>query len=213
MRVRRRWLAIVVGVVVAVVIVAAGAIAGQRLVGREQSPTAGATEPPEGATGPEPPSNQAEFVEFRHEPLGIAISYPANWTRIPRPQDPQVVLVAAGSPHESFLVRSIALGAPIPPEKVPEMRQLTDQMVTSGSGVKLLAEPRQIELAGLPGWYYFYSFQDAQTGQTGAHAHYFLAKGNHLLILVFQALPLEEFPRLAPVFDQIAESLRVLPQG
>ncbi|MDP8961769.1 MAG: hypothetical protein M3N32_09170 [Actinomycetota bacterium] len=203
-----------VGVVLAVVIVVVGAIAGQRLVGREQSPTAGAPEPAEGATGPGPPSNPTgEFVEFRHEPLGIAISYPASWTRIPRPQDPQVLLVAAGSPHESFLVRSIALGAPIPPEKVPELRQLTDQMVTSGSGVKLLAEPRQIELAGLPGYYYFYSFQEAQTGQTGAHAHYFLAKGDHLLILVFQALPLEEFPRLAPVFDQIAESLRVLPQG
>lgn len=210
MRMRRKWLVIVVGVALAVVIVVAGAVAGQRLVGGKQSPTAEAPEPADEATGREPVSNPDDFVEFRHDALGIAISYPANWTRIPRPQDPQVILVAAGSPQESFLLRAIALGAPIPPEKVPEMRQLTDQMVTSGSGVKLLAEPRQIELAGLPGYYYFYSFQDAQTGQTGAHAHYFLAKGDQLLILVFQALPLEEFPRLAPVFDQIAESLRVL---
>ncbi|MDQ3931273.1 MAG: hypothetical protein M3252_00310 [Actinomycetota bacterium] len=222
MRVRRKWLVVVVGVVLAVVIVAAGAFAGQRLMGRKQPPTAeapagrdvgdddGAREPVNGATGPEAPANQAGFVEFRHDPLGIAISHPANWRRIPRPQDPQVLLLAAGSPQESFLLRTIALGEPIPPEKIPEMRQLTDQMVTSGAGVKLLAEPRQIELAGLPGYYYFYSFQDAQTGQTGAHAHYFLAKGDRIIILVFQALPLEEFPRLAPVFDQIAESLRLL---
>lgn len=210
MRVRRRWLLVVVGVVLAVGIVAAGAFAGQRLMTRKQSPIATAQETAEEAPNPPPPPNPEEFVEFRHDPLGIAISYPANWTRLQRPNDPQVLLVAAGSPQESFLLRAIALGAPIPPEKMPELRQLTDTMVTSGSGVKLLTEPRQIELAGLPGYYYLYSFPDPQTGQTGAHAHYFLVKGDHLIVLVFQALPLEEFPRRAPLFDQIAGSLRVL---
>lgn len=212
MRVRRRWLLIVLGVVLGIGIVAAAAIAGQRLVGQKQRPTAAAPENGEEAASPAPPSNPAEFVEFRHDPLGIAISYPANWTTIPRENDPQVLLVATGSPSESFLLRAIALPAPIPPDKIPEMKQLTDQMVTAGAGVELLTEPRQIELAGLPGYYYFYSFQDAQTGQTGVHSHYILAKGDHLIVLVFQALPAEEFPRLAPLFDRIAESLRVLPQ-
>ncbi len=202
MRVRRRWLVIVVGVVLAVGIVAIGAFAGQQLVARRQPPTAASE------TASPPSSQDTEFVEFRDESLGLSISYPANWTRIPRPSDPQVLLLAAGSPQESFLLRAIALGAPIPPEKIPEMRVLTDQMVTSGAGVKLLAEPRQVELSRLPGYYYFYSFQDAQTGQTGAHAHYFLVKGDRLIVLVFQALPLEEFPRLAPLFDRIAESFR-----
>ncbi len=206
MKVRRRWLVILVSVVAAVVIVAAAAIAGQRLVERKESPTAAPQ--PEEVNGSSP-SKPGEFVEFRHDPLRLAISYPANWTRIPRPDDTQVLLVAVGSPQESFLLRAIPLGAPIPPEKIPEMRQLTDQLVTSGTGVKLLTEPRQIELAGLPGYYYLYSFPDQQTGQTGVHAHYFLIKGDHLIVLVFQALPQEEFPRLAPLFDRIAESFRV----
>lgn len=205
MRVRRKWLVILVGVVLAVVIVAAGAVAGQRLVTRKQAPTAAATE-----TGSPPSSPAAEFVEFRHDPLGIAISYPATWTRLQRPNDPQVLLIAAGSPRESFLLRAVPLGTPIPAEQIPGMRQLTDPLVTSGPGVKQLAEPRQIELAGLPGYYYFYSFQDAETGQTGAHAHYFLVKGDQLIVLVFQALPIDEFQRLASLFDRIAESLRVL---
>ncbi|MDQ4144041.1 MAG: hypothetical protein M3198_09920 [Actinomycetota bacterium] len=204
---RRRWLVVVVGVLLAVGIVAVGAVAGQRLMERKTPPAAApeASEPAEPST-----SNPGEFVEFRHEPLGLAISYPANWSVIPRPNDPQVLLLASGSPNESFLLRAIPLGVAIPPEKVPEMKQLTDQLVTSGAGVKLLTEPQQIELAGLPGYYYLYSFPDPQTGQTGAHAHYFLAKGDHLIVLVFEAKPAEEFPRLAPLFDRIAESLRVL---
>ncbi len=207
MRVRRRWLVVVVSVVLAVGVIAAGAIAGQRLVAKKQAPAAGPS--PEDATNPSSP-DAGELAEFRHDPLGLAISYPATWARIPRPDDPHVLLVASEGRAGSFLLRAIPLGIPIPPEKIPELRQLTDQMVTSGPGVKLLAEPRQIELAGLTGYYYLYTFPEEKSGRTGAHAHYFLVKGDHLVVLVFEAMPQEEFPRLAPQFDEIAGSLRVV---
>ncbi len=206
MRVRRRWLVVVVSVVLAVGVIAAGAIAGQRLMARKQAPAAGPS--PEDAANPSSP-NEGELAEFRHDQLGLAISYPATWARIPRPDDPNVLLVASEGRAGSFLLRAIPLGVVVPPEKIPEMRQLTDQMVTSGTGVKLLAEPRQIELAGLTGYYYLYTFPEGKSGRTGAHAHYFLVKGDHLIVLVFQALPQEEFPRLAPLFDRMAESFRV----
>ncbi|MFN2556522.1 MAG: hypothetical protein ABR592_06535, partial [Nitriliruptorales bacterium] len=148
---------IVVSVVLAVGIVAAGAIAGQRLVGRKQ-PSA-APESTQDANNPASP-NPDEFVEFRNDERGVAISHPAHWRRIPRPDDPNVLLVATGGPQESFLLRAIPLGVAIPPEKVPEMRQLTDSLVTGGAGVQLLTEPRQIELAGLGGFYYLYTFPD-----------------------------------------------------
>lgn len=216
MSVRRRWLAIVMGVAVAVGIVGAAAVAGQRLFTARALSSAAPSPPGEGeqAQGPTSPAPSSSpvggFVEFRDEALGIAISYPEGWTRLQRPEDPQVLLIASGSPQESFLMRAISLGTPIGAEQLPAMRQLTDQIVTSNSSVKLLAEPAQIDLGGLPGYVYFYSFQDPQTGQTGAHSHYFLFKDQILIALVFQALPVDAFKRSAPVFDEIAASFRVL---
>ncbi|MCA1683766.1 MAG: hypothetical protein LC708_01360, partial [Actinobacteria bacterium] len=65
-------------------------------------------------------------------------------------------------------------------------------------------------LAGLPGYFYFYSFQDPGTGQRGAHSHFFVFKGQTLITLVFQALPAEQFPPAATTFDEITGSFRVL---
>jgi hypothetical protein len=78
--------------------------------------------------------------------------------------------------------------------------------VASGKGVRLLAETRRIELGGLPGWFYFYTFRDGS--RRGVHSHYFLFQGSTMITLVFQALPADQFPRYAPTFDRIAGSFR-----
>lgn len=155
-----------------------------------------------------------ELVEFRHEPAGFAISYPKGWTRSQSP-DPQIMFVASErNPAEnrggSILVRVAPLEMAVGREQLAEVRKSTDAIVTSGEGVELKAEPTDIEVAGLPGLYYFYTFHDPVSGQRGAHSHYFLFHGKAMVSLVFQALPQDDLTRLAPLLDRVAESFRVL---
>jgi hypothetical protein len=60
-----------------------------------------------------------------------------------------------------------------------------------------------VRQAGLPGYFYFYSFKDPASGQEGVHSHYFLFKGPTMISFVFQALPKDDFQRLANVFDEV----------
>jgi hypothetical protein len=196
---RRRVAAIVVVVVVAAGLATLASGVGQRLLDPGGTPAAA-------APGPGVPPG---FTEFRSAEAGFAVSYPAGWRRLPS-EDPQVALLAARGPEVSFLVRVAELDVAIGPQELPAAKQLTDQIVTANESVELLAEPQAIELAGLPGYFYFYSFQDSGTGQRGAHSHLFVFKGQTLITLVFQTLPAEQFSAAAPTFDQITGSFRVL---
>jgi len=196
---RRRVLAIVVAVLVAAGLTTLASGVGQRLLDSGDPPAAAV--PGSGL----PPG----FTEFRSSQAGFALSYPAGWTRL-QTADPQVVLLAAQGPQVSFLVRVAELDVAIGPQELPAAKQLTDQIVMANESVELLAEPQPIELAGLPGYFYFYSFQDTGTEQRGAHSHFFVFKGQTLITLVFQTLPAEQFSAAAPTFDQITGSFRVL---
>lgn len=195
-----------------IVLVAAGAGGFGLLAGRESVDT------PRTADAMEAPRAEAasagDLVEFRDEQARFAVSYPEAWIRPPSP-DPQVVLIAAekdpaANQGGSMLVRVTALEAAVGREQLGEVRKATDEIVNSGQGVELKAEPAAIEQGGVPGWYYFYTFQDPVSGQRGAHAHYFLFRGQTMISLVFQALPEGDFIRLAPILDRVAESFRVL---
>ncbi len=166
--------------------------------------------PPQAAAEPSSPNSPpTDFVEFRSEQAGIALSYPKSWTRL-KSDDPQVALVAAKNPQEVFLVRTVRLDTAVGPGQLPAAKKLADRIVNSNKSVKLLAEPAQIELAGLPGYFYFYSFEDPQSKQTGAHSHFFLFDGKKMITIVFQAVPLEQFRQVAPTFDKITNSFRLL---
>lgn len=203
---RKRLLAIVAGVLVlGAGLGALGFGVSQRLLGPEEPPP-----PPPTAAGPSSaPRLPPGFTEFRYPQAGFALAYPADWRRLPS-SDPQVVLVAARNAQESFLVRVVELESPVGPRELPAVKPVTDQIVKSNQSVQLLAEPAQIELAGLPGYFYFYSFADPGSGQRGAHSHFFVFKERKMITLVFQALPVEQFPQVAPTFDQIVSSFRVL---
>ena len=195
---RRRVVAIVVVVLVAAGLATLASGLGQRLLDPERAPAA--------ASGTLP-----GFTEFRSPQGGFAVSYPGEWMRLQSP-DPQVVLLAARGPEVSFLVRVAELDVAIGPQQLPAAKQVTDQIVLANESVELLAEPQPITLAGLPGYFYFYSFQDPGTGQRGAHSHFFVFNGQTLITLVFQTLPAERFPTAAPTFDQITTSFRVLKE-
>lgn len=202
----KRVFLVVAAVLVAGVLATLAAGFAQRMFAapQPQPPPAAATEPssPNGPQG-------GEFVEFRSEQAGFALSYPKSWTRL-RSEDPQVALVAAKNRQDSFLVRVVQLETAVGPEQLPQAKKLADDIVNSNESAELLAEPARIELAGLPGFFYFYSFEDAATKQTGAHTHFFVFDGKKMITIVFQSVPKEQFPQVAPTFDKITSSFRLL---
>ena len=187
----------IVAAVVGVVAVGGGIVVGQNMVGSD-----------DGGDG---------LVEHRVESAGFAISYPEKWKRL-EAKDRDVVLLASERELQdqaggSILARVSDLGVAVGPGQLAEARKVTDALVTEVEGVELQAEPTQLEQGGLPGYFYFYTFLDPVSGQRGAHSHYFLFKDETMLSLVFQAIPQDDFVRLADVFDRVAESLHVIDEG
>jgi hypothetical protein len=152
----------------------------------------------------------AGFTEFRSEQAGFEMAYPSSWSKL-SPTDPQVLLLMSQQgTQDSLLVRVGELQEPVGPQQLPAARQMTDKIVTSNKSVSMVTDPKQIELGGLPGFFYSYNFKDATTGQEGAHSHFFLFNGKSMISIVFQALPKERFAEAAKTFDQIAASFHAL---
>lgn len=150
-----------------------------------------------------------DLVEFTSQEAGLAISHPSDWERLDTGGDPQVVLAATPNGNDSLLVRTVGLNTSIGPDELGGVRSFTQRLVTEGTGIDMLSGPEEVRLGGLPGWHYLYRFSDGQ-GRTGVHSHYFLFRGDQMIVLVFQALPQQRFEQLADVFDAIATSFRVL---
>lgn len=201
---KKRVAFIVVGVVLVAALATGAALFGQSLFSS-----------PAPAAPPKPPANAApagvpkDFTEFKDDKLGVGLSYPGSWARL-KTDDPQIALLVSNGPEESFLLRSVPLQKEVGPKNLNEAKQLTDQIIGSNKGIQQVTEPKQIELGGLPGFFYFYSFKDQASGQVGAHSHFFLFKGKTMITLVFQTVPSQQFPGAAKVYDQITSSFHVL---
>lgn len=203
---RPRWLA-AAAVGAAAVAVALGAVCGQSTgdrVGSELRPPLASPPPPAPAR---PPAVAAGFRRFWAPQGRFSIDYPSDWARLETPRS-DVKLLAARGEAASVLVRTIALRSPVGRSDLENVEALTDRIVASGQQVRLLAEARRIELGGLPGYFYFYSFRDPKTRRRGTHSHYFLFQGATLITIVLQALPERRFERFASDFDRIAASFR-----
>jgi len=192
-----RWALVAV---LAAVALAAG-VAGGRLLLAVPSP---APAPPRAARPPVPSGPPPGFVEFRDELFSIA--YPASWERRDG-GEAEVEILATQGRTASFLVRVVPLDFEVGSANLETAKRLTDQVVRSGKGVKLIAPPQRSDLGGLPGYFYLYTFENAE-GDRGSHSHYFLFRGDTMYTIVFQALPADRLSGLAPVFDQIAASFR-----
>jgi hypothetical protein len=201
------------------VVAGAVAIAGAFWLGRSmvdspktpaasQSQTTATTSAPATAT-----TSSSNLVEFRDDKAGWAISVPGNWSRL-EPKDADIALVVSEKPAEqntggSILARDLTLGGPVNDGNLAAAKEVTDRVVT-GDGIQHITEPTVIHQAGLPGYFYFYSFKDPASGHEGVHSHYFLFKGSTMISFVFQALPKDDFQRLANLYDAVIGSFRVL---
>ncbi len=184
------------GAVAAVAIAAAAAVIGSQLVCAPD-------------TSKPARSKARGFIDFRDPQADFAVSYPRSWRRVSS-GDGQVRLVVAGG-RASLLVRVAPLGLRVRPETLSSAKKLSDRLVRSVKSVKLLRRAKQVQQGGLPGYLYLYTFRDVATGQRGAHAHYFLFRGETMFTLVFQALPSTAFAGLAPLFDRIANTFNAQP--
>lgn len=195
------------GVVALVLLVGGSFLAGKSMV---DSPKQPAASDPTATTAASP---TAELVEFRDDKNGWAISYPRSWNRL-QPKEAEVALVVSEKPAEqntggSILARGLTLAAPVTEGNLAAAKEVTDGIVT-GDGIRHITEPKVVSQAGLPGYFYFYSFKDPASGQEGVHSHYFLFKGSTMISFVFQALPKDDFQRLANLFDQVIGTFRLL---
>lgn len=169
------------------------------------------SEPPKASPAAEPPKSpdplRGPFVRFRDPTAGFSIAYPSSWNRISS-LDREVRLVVEGD-GASMQVRTAPLDIAVGPENLGPAQKLTDSLVKAAGHVKVERPPTRVSLAGLPGYLYIYTFQDAATRQRGAHAHYFLFRGETMITIVFQVLPSDRFADLVPLFDKIGETLRL----
>jgi len=195
------------GIVVAGVALAGGAfLAGKSMVDKPKKPVSSVSQTT--AT-----TSSSALVEFRDDKAGWAISVPKDWSRL-QPKDADIALVVSEKPAEqnaggSILARDLTLGGPVNDGNLAAAKEVTDKIVT-GDGIQHITQPTVIHQAGLPGYFYFYSFKDPASGQEGVHSHYFLFKGQTMISFVFQALPKDDFQRLANLYDAVIGSFRVL---
>lgn len=199
-RLSRRTKLQVLGVAGVVVLAVGVALLAVKL-GQNSVPTGGDQAP---AAAEQPKMN-----EFRDPQAGFAVSYPSDWQPLPT-TDPQVALLAVHGQNDSFQARVIDLQFSVNQQNLSSVKPLTDRLVAQNKTAKLLAEPQQVVLNGIPGYYYFYTFKDTRSGQMGAHSHFFLFDGTKMITLVFQAVPTETFPRISSTFDRITESFHLL---
>lgn len=151
------------------------------------------------------PSTGADAVVPYRDPAGrFEFAYPVGWQ--PETVDGGVLLHVGG--QDAVSVKRTELAEPVDATNLADLRAVTDAVLGAPeAGLKVLAAS-PTTLGGLPSVQYLYTFDSA--GQRGAHTHWFAFRGRTMYTLVFQALPDTGFAALAPAFDRMAESFRVV---
>jgi hypothetical protein len=161
-----------------------------------------------------PRHRSTRYITFKDPAGAFEGGYPASWKRVPT-SSPAFILLAKGPNGASYEVAKTTITAPVNATNLGAARKLTQRIVNSGPQVTLIKtkyrQPGVVSIGGLPGLLYLYTFVDPTTGETGAHAHYFLFDGRTMITLVFQSLPSNNFTSQAPQFDQISRTFHVVP--
>ncbi len=154
------------------------------------------------------PAPRAEVIRFKDAVSKVSIAYPASWKLLGVPADESdVALRIKLDDAAGMQMRSTEVGfPPITPERLPTVRKFTDGLLSEDKRVRLLKEPDPVELGGVPGYRYRYTFGSGTT--TGAHDHYFLFKDRRMIQIVFEVVPKERLPELTPVFQRIAGTFK-----
>ena len=98
----------------------------------------------------------------------------------------------------------------VPESDIIEFQAQFDKVIDEGEGVVEVIQLQRVNINGVQGFHYLYTFSDDRSGQQGIHSHFFLPAGERLYALVFQALPAANYERLARTFDQIITSFKLI---
>jgi hypothetical protein len=163
----------------------------------------GSSDPP---PAPAPDDTPVPVTVHRDTETGFTVEYPRSWRRVDVPVAEYRLAVDGGN-NVAFTIRVVPIQTPATAANLENFKAVTDGLVGSNSTVNILKQ-QAVSLNGMLGYYYFYTFTDGAV--QAVHAHYFLFSGHKMNVLVFQSLP-DDFARLAPTFDRIAESFRSDP--
>ena len=181
---------LVVVAVAAVLALLAGAAVGRNLLSSSTTPTA----------------PRADVVRFKDDVAKVSIDYPASWDAPAaageRPRGRAARRRRRLDVAAHARVSAVGL-APVTRKTLPIVRKFTDDLIAADPRAQAARRPRRRSTlaacrAGAT------AIPTASDASGGAHDHYFLFKGGRMIQLVFQAVPAERLPAVAPTFDRIA---------
>ncbi|MHB1533428.1 MAG: PsbP-related protein [Acidimicrobiales bacterium] len=154
----------------------------------------------------------SKYVTFHDATDGFSVTYPRTWTRVsaPGPSDPATPLLVSAGGQNAISVRVLRLQQSVNTKNLAEVEAVTNAILTTPAAKLKILKYGPTTVNGIPGYFYLYSFPAGN--QMGVHLHYFLFQGRKLSILVFQALPYQDFKGLAPAFTEVSNSFRSNPK-
>lgn len=159
--------------------------------------------------GPAPaPAAPIPVASFTDRQTGATLEYPRSWRQVQVP-NATYRLVLDGGNNTGMTFRVFNTDVATTASNLENVKAVTDGVVSSNSSVKILKQ-QAIQLNGMVGYYYLYTFAD-DSGLSAVHAHYFLFQGRKMNMIVFQSAP-DDFVGKAAIFDKIAESFRSDPK-
>lgn len=203
---RRRWSSTRIATAVAALAVL-GALA-VFAVGSDEESASDDTAQDESAPSPSGELDDG-YVVFSDPETGISLAHPETWVPLARADGSLRLLLGAGG-DSSLLVRVEPIDGTVnTPEELTQVQAATDR-IAGAPGVQVVNR-EAVEVNGMLGIFYLARFTDEASGTKVANAHYFLFKGNTMHVVLFQAVPEEEFERLAPEFDKVLASFQGAP--
>lgn len=193
-------------------VVLVGILVAVLATGGEGSSPSASSPPTSQASSTLPSLPLAAFTSFHDDATSFTMLYPNTWERLKAPVAEMRLIVSPVSGGEVVSVRVSDTEQVTTPENLANIKSVTDGTIASNPTAKIL-KTDAITLNGMIGYYYLYTFQDAASGLEGVHAHYFLFHGHRMYTIVFQALPTDKFSQFAGLFDQMAQSFKVDPDG
>jgi hypothetical protein len=157
-----------------------------------------------------------DFVTVDDAATGVKVAIPKDWVRYStQGADPPLRMVAGiRDTDDSVSLRINAYSSEVTKDNVKDQQNVFDGVLAQQKDINVVVN-QVVTVRGLPALFYVYSFKDQETGRTGIHAHYFVFQGRKMVSMIFQALPPDHpedrYKALAPVFDQVINSLEVAP--
>jgi hypothetical protein len=159
-----------------------------------------------------------DYATIEDPEAGFTIKLPRDWMFFEQEQADPAIRMVVGAPgtQNNLRMRVTPLEAPVvinsetPESVIAELQAQFDQYIDQGESVKEVLQRQRVNINGVQGWEYLYTFTDEPTGDEGVHSHFFLLGGERLYVLVFQVLPASNYEDYARTFDEIITSFQLI---